>query len=104
MSETKVTPLPTEIEIRRWVDTIITPEQADEQAVPLCALILMFANPEDEKTWHLANVAARHAFSKTDAFDEAFHGFTGIGPRFFPETAGIDEEVNSCEPQQKWLQ
>jgi hypothetical protein len=65
-------------EIKASVDKIITPERADEEAKAFISIVLEVANWEDDRQWHLANVAAKHAFSKTDAFEEAFREFAGF--------------------------
>ncbi len=91
---TKTELLPSEERVRQMVDQVITPERADAEARPFCELMMMFASPEDDETWHLANVAARHAFSKTAEFDEAFWEFAGPRPR--PEAAKSDEENDRC--------
>lgn len=73
--------LPTAAEFRKQVDVLITPEFADREAKAFAAIVLTVASPEDDHAWHLASEAARHAFTKTGAFERAFREFTS-----FPET------------------
>lgn len=65
----------TEKDIKNWVDEIITPEYADSEGKRLCQLLYAVADETDDQKFHLAETAAKHAFSKTMAFDEAFQEF-----------------------------
>jgi len=77
--------LPSEEDIKRYVDMLITPERADEEGMALAELILLLANPEDDMIWHLANVVAKHAWSKTEDFDEAYSRFARFAKKPVPE-------------------
>lgn len=73
--------LPTAGKFCELVDIVITPERADDEAKAFVDIILTIANPEDDKSMHLANTAARHAFSMTSAFEAAFREFAGYPDR-----------------------
>lgn len=79
--EPVIRPLPSPSEFQKHVDVLITPEFADREAKAFAAIVLTVANPEDDYSWELANEAARYAFTKTAAFEDAFRDFSG-----FPET------------------
>lgn len=66
---------------RKHVDRLITPERADAESKVFIEMILTVANPEDDHSWHLANEAARHAFTKTEAFEAAFREYSGFPER-----------------------
>ena len=70
--------MPTETEIKRWVDELITPENADTEARRLTQILHATACRQNDDRWNLTCVACRHAFSKTMEFEEAFREFAGI--------------------------
>ena len=78
-NEPIIRPVPTEREFRQMVDELIPVEPGinDGAAKAFVNMILTVANPEDDAQWHLANVAARHAFAKTEAAEMAFRKFSG---------------------------
>lgn len=73
-----IRPLPTEYDIRHWVDTLITPERADIEAPLVAKLVLTVANADDDELYPLAVAAAKTAFLKTTAFQQAFEKFADL--------------------------
>lgn len=84
--EPMIKPLPSEEQFRRMADELIEPDshRADDQVKALITIVLTFANPEDPETWHLATQTARHAFTRSRAFEQAYRAFAG-----YPERLGI---------------
>lgn len=80
-NEPIIRPLPTPERFKQLVDELITPEYADREVKAFIDIVLTVANSEDDTQWHLANEAARHAFSKTDAAEKAFRDFAGFPDR-----------------------
>lgn len=75
--------LPTAERFRELVDILIPPEAGynDQEVKAFVDIVMTVANPEDSHSWHLANTAARHAFIKTEAFEQAFRQFSGYPER-----------------------
>ncbi len=78
MSKPIIRPLPTENKIRHWVDNIITPERADTEAPLLAKLLLTVSDADNDDLHHLAVTGAKHAFTKTSGFQEAFENFADL--------------------------
>ncbi len=76
-SEPMITSIPTDEKFREMVDEMITPEYADAEARYLSEMLMAVASEEDQSKWELANMLARHAFTKTYAFENAFREFRG---------------------------
>ncbi len=72
-----IRPVPTEERFRELVDVLIPPEAGynDTAVKAFIDIVLTVANPEDNYSWGLANAAARHAFIKSETFEQAFHSF-----------------------------
>lgn len=75
--------VPTTEGFKKMVDLLITPDRPEDEVKVFVDMILTTANPEDDHSWALATEAARHAFTKTEAFEHAFREFAG-----FPERPG----------------
>lgn len=88
MKEPIIKPAPTEMEIKALVDELITPEHADVQAKALIDLLDATTSADDEVQIDLANVAKKHAFCKTMAFENALHNFSGFPVSGFPPPPG----------------
>jgi|GEM_PF-4059437 len=73
----KITTLPNAEEVRKLVEAIIVPGDADRQAKALIELLMCSANAECEQQYDIAETASRHAFAMTDAFEESFRKFAG---------------------------
>lgn len=84
---TTVTPLPTAEEFNRLVDELVAPDEG-EKALPFIQILQAMANPEDDESWALTQSMIRHAFTKTQAFEDAFRAFAGHlpAPQILPET------------------
>lgn len=86
--------LPTEADIKRMVDEIITPELADAECRRLVELLMVVSSPDSEEQHHLAMTAARHAYAKTSSFETGFREFAGFPnpnrrqPKLSVEVAG----------------
>ncbi len=88
-----IRPLPTATDIKNWVDEIITPERANIEAKRFCDIIAACSDADgDWQSYELAEVAVRHAFSKTTDFEEAFKEFAGR-----PKTAQREEKEKVSE-------
>lgn len=76
-TEPVIRPIPTIKQFTDMVDTIISPEVDcnDEQAGAFINIVLTLADETNPYTHSLAQAAARHAFSKTRAFELAFQGY-----------------------------
>jgi hypothetical protein len=86
---------PTDSEVRRIVDELITPENADKEAKLLCWLLFSTASADDPVQYEIAQTAARHAFMKTTAYEQlfepAFREFLGFpAPPCVPEQSTIE--------------
>jgi hypothetical protein len=77
-----IRPLPTAEGFKRNVDLVLGADPDDAQVRALVDLVLTPANAEDDRSWALANAAARHAFSKSEAFEEAFRKFADMPDGF----------------------
>ena len=75
MNTPKIKQLPTETQIKQMVDKLIAPERADAEADALVNILLAVSSSESDDQYHLANVAANHAFTKTSRFAQAFAEF-----------------------------
>ena len=71
----------------KLVDALITPENADREAMAFIELVMTTANVEDDAIGPIAHAAARHAFMKTEAFERAFREFVGW-PELAANTGG----------------
>jgi hypothetical protein len=89
--------LPTEFDIRHWVENLITPENADTEAKLLAKLLLTVASPDDDELYPLAVAAAKHAFTKTTDFRAAFEEFAGLPDTTRPGQVIDDRETNKSE-------
>ncbi len=76
-----IRPVPTIEGFKTMVDQLITPDRPEDEAKVFIDMILTTANPDDDHSWALANEAARHAFTKTEAFEQAFRNFAGFPDR-----------------------
>lgn len=76
-NEPIIRPLPTVRQFCEMVDTIISPETDfnDEQVAAYINTVLTLADELNPHTYSLAQAAARHAFTKTRAFEYAFDGY-----------------------------
>ena len=83
MNEPIIKALPTAEQFLKLVDELVGPETMtnESQARAFITSILTVANPEDDYSWHLATTAARHAFAKTQAFEDAFREYAGFPER-----------------------
>lgn len=84
-----IRPLPNEAAFKKAVDLVLDDTPNEPAIKSLVDMLLMTANAEDETAWNLAQAAARHAFSRSDAFDQEFRkfadapgGFVGVADRF----------------------
>lgn len=76
-NETKIRPIPTVEGFKKMVDTVIEPATPDSIIKTLIDLILTTANTENDDLGPLAQAAARHAFTHSEAFETAFRSFAG---------------------------
>lgn len=78
MSEApRITRLPNAAEIKKLVETIITPERADVEGKALIELLAAVSSPDLDAQFELAEIAMLHAFSFTMAHEEAMRAFAG---------------------------
>lgn len=61
------------------VDQVVSlePGYNDKEIKAFIDIVMTPANPEDDHSWSLANAAARHAFTKSEAFERAYREFAG---------------------------
>jgi len=73
---------PSESEIKNMVDQLITPENADREAKVLIRLLAATGSTDDTVQIENSEIAARHAFTKTLAYERAvetaYRDFTGF--------------------------
>ena len=95
MNEPTITKAPTEAEIKHMVDQLITPEYADSQAKALIGLLAATTSRDNRLQIEISDVAARHAFTKTMAyeriFETAYNDFTGFPVEGVTPEPGIIE-------------
>lgn len=88
--------LPNDREIKKLVETIITPELADTQCKALIELLAAVSSPESEQQFELAEIAMIHSFSFTMAHEEALRSFSGGAMEGFqiePETQELTGSI-----------
>lgn len=92
--EPTIKPLPSVNDIKSMAETLVQPEWGynDTAAKAYIDTVFAIANTEDEYQSRLANEAARHAFTKTEAFEKAFCDFAGRpAPMQFVQTITAEE-------------
>lgn len=94
--DTIVKRAPSETEIKDMVDELITPESADREAKVLIRLLMASTCEDDPAGFAVAQIASRHAYTKTAAFERAvengyreFIGFPVDGFNPGPDTIEI---------------
>lgn len=100
MHEPTITKAPTEAEIKHMVDQLITPEYADRQAKALIDLLAATTSRDNRLQIEISDTAARHAFTKTMAyeriFERAYQDFTGFPGEGATSEPGIIEIAGSA--------
>lgn len=89
MKDPVIRPLPNEAGFKKAVDLVLGDTRCEAAIKSLVDMLLMTANAEDEHSWRLAQAAARHAFTKSEAFETEFckfadapGGFTTVANHF----------------------
>lgn len=78
-----IRPVPTEADFTAMVDDVIADDADESEIKSFIDIVLTVADFTDDKTSFLASAAARRAFTKSSAFENAFREFAG-----FPERPG----------------
>lgn len=80
-TEPTIRAVPTEAKFMAMVDDVIADDAGELAIKSFIDIVLTIADFADDNTSFLASAAARRAFTKSAAFENAFRGFAGFPRR-----------------------